>query len=93
VVVIERMGSVGTATGYGFDCRGSVPSTRPFPFFTVSRQALGPIQPSTEWVSWSVSQRIKRPVGEAGLSPPPSTKVRNMAAVRPFPQPSSQRDA
>jgi hypothetical protein len=42
----SRDSSVGIATGYGLDCRVSIPGRgKIFVFSTASRQALGSIQP------------------------------------------------
>jgi hypothetical protein len=56
------MPTVGIATGYGLDGRGSIPSRgKIFLFSTASRPALGPIQPPIQWVQGTLSAGVKRP--------------------------------
>jgi len=43
---------------------------------TVSRTALRPIQPPTQWVPGALSLGVKRPGREAEHSPPSSAKVK-----------------
>jgi hypothetical protein len=47
-----------------------------FLFTIVSRTALGPTEPRTEWVPGALSLGVKRPGPEADDSPPSSTKVK-----------------
>jgi hypothetical protein len=46
-------------------------------FFSVSRPALGPTQPPTQWVPGVPSLRVKKPEREADHSPPTSAEVKN----------------
>jgi hypothetical protein len=43
---------------------------------TASRTALGPTQPSIQWLPGALSLRVKRPGREANNSPPSSTEVK-----------------
>jgi hypothetical protein len=62
----SRDSSVGIAMGYGVEDRGSIPGRGEILlFYTVPRQALGPIQPPTQWVSGTLSPGIKRQWREA----------------------------
>jgi hypothetical protein len=60
-----------------------------FLYCIMSRLALGPIQPSIQWVLEALSPGIKRPGGEADHSPPSSAEVKNSGAVLPLPHMSS----
>jgi hypothetical protein len=64
-----RRGSV-----LGFDSRQGLGI---FLFTTVSRTALGPTQPSIQWVPAALSLGVKRPGREADHSPPSSAEVKN----------------
>jgi hypothetical protein len=64
--------SVGIALDYGLDDRGSRVL-----FTTVSRTALGPIQPPIRWVPGAFSLGAKRPGREADHSPPSSAEIKN----------------
>jgi hypothetical protein len=57
--------------------RGSIPGTgeRVFPLTSVSRPALGPIQPPVQWVPGDLSSSLKR--GRADHSPPSSAEIEN----------------
>jgi hypothetical protein len=48
-----------------------------FLFTTESRPALGPTQPSIQWVLGALSLKVKRPGREADHSPPSSARVKN----------------
>jgi hypothetical protein len=48
-----------------------------FLFTTVSRPALGPIEPSIQWVPGALSLGVKRPGREAVHSSPSSAEVKN----------------
>jgi hypothetical protein len=50
-------------------------------FSITSRLALGPTQPSTQWVPGSVSLGLKRQRREADRSPPSSAEVKNGGAI------------
>jgi len=60
--ITGRESSVGTATGYGLDDRMTrvrfPEGARNFFFDTVSRPALGPTQPPTQWVKEAVTQSV-----------------------------------
>jgi hypothetical protein len=86
----SRNSSVGIATGYGLEGRGSNPNKdKIFPFSTTSRPALGPTQPFIQWITGAISPEIQRPGREADRSPPSS--VENGGAVPPLPHISSWR--
>jgi hypothetical protein len=71
----SRDSSVGIALRFlGFDSRLGLGI---FLFITVSRTALGPTQPPTQWVPGSLSLWVKRPGREADNSPPFSAEVNN----------------
>jgi hypothetical protein len=55
-------------------------------FTTASRPALGPTQPTIQWVSGALSLAVKRPGREADLSPPSSAdvKMRGAPPIRPY---------
>jgi hypothetical protein len=48
-----------------------------FLFNTVSRPALGPTQPTIQWVPGILSLGVKRPGREADHSPPSSAEIKN----------------
>jgi hypothetical protein len=57
-----------------------------FPLASVSRPALGPTQPSVQWVPGVVSPGSKtRPVSEADYSPPSSAEVVSGSYIYPLP--------
>jgi hypothetical protein len=60
-----RSGFYGSIPGGGWE----------FFFTTASRTALGPTQPSIQWVPGALSLGIKRPGREADHSPPSSAEV------------------
>jgi hypothetical protein len=47
-----------------------------FLFTTASRTALGPTQPSIQWVPGTLSLGVKQPGSEVDHSPPSSAKVK-----------------
>jgi hypothetical protein len=57
----------------GFDSRRGLGI---FPFITACRMALGPTQPSIQWVQEYFSLGVKQPGREADHSPPSSTEVK-----------------
>jgi hypothetical protein len=59
----------------GFDSLGI------FLFDTVSRPALGPIQPAIQWVPGVLSLGVKRAGREADHSPPYSAKVKEFVEL------------
>jgi hypothetical protein len=87
-----RGSSVGIATGYGLDDRGSEGSIPgggwEFFFSTSSRPALGPTQP-IQWRSGALSLGVKRPGREAGHLPPSSVEVKNALRDTSTPNTSS----
>jgi hypothetical protein len=71
--------TVSIATDYGLDDQGvrvRVPVGQEFSLLHVVQMALGPIQPSIEWVQWSLSQGVKRPGREDDHSPPTIAEVK-----------------
>jgi hypothetical protein len=69
----SRESSVGIATGYGLDDQGVWVRVPVFYFSMSSRLALGSTQPPIQWVPG-----VKRPLLEAGHSPPTSAEVKKM---------------
>jgi hypothetical protein len=76
----SRDSSVGIALGcrlvdrgLGFDSRRGLGI---FLFTTASRTALGSTQPPIQWVPGAIFLGVKRPVREAGHSPPSSAEVK-----------------
>jgi hypothetical protein len=57
-----------------------------FLFTTVSRTALGPIQPPIQWVPRALFLGVKRPRREADHSPPSSAEVKNAWSYTSTPQ-------
>jgi hypothetical protein len=76
----SRESSVGIASGYGLDDRGSrvrfPAGTGNFLFTTVSRTAVGPTQPPIQWVPGVLSLEVKWPGREADHSPPSSAEIK-----------------
>jgi hypothetical protein len=60
-------------------------------FSSVSRPALGSIQPPIQWIRTAVSLGVKGPRLEADHSPPTSTEVKNGGAIPPLSYTSSWR--
>jgi hypothetical protein len=52
-----------------------------FLFSLMFRPALGPTQPSIQWVTGNVSPEVKRLGSEADHSPPSSAQVKNDGAI------------
>jgi hypothetical protein len=74
---------------YGLDGRGSnLNSGKIFLFSTASRQALGPNQPSIQWVPGSSSLGVKRQGREADHLSPSSDEIKNGGAIPPLPHTS-----
>jgi hypothetical protein len=61
--------------GGGFETRQEL---RIFLFTTASRPALGPTQPSIQWVQGALSLEVMRPAREANHSRPSSVEVKNV---------------
>jgi hypothetical protein len=81
--------SVGIATGYRLDGRGSIPSgSKIFLYSTATTLALVLIEPSIQWVPGVLSRRVKRPGCEADDSPS-SVEDENGEAKPPLPHASS----
>jgi len=73
LATVGRDSSVGIETGYGLDGPGIESQWgRDFPH--LSRPALGPTQPSVQWVP-GLSWGKERPGSDANLSPPSSAVV------------------
>jgi hypothetical protein len=64
-----------------------------FLYSTASRPALGPTQPSIQWVQEALSPRDKRLGHEADHSPSSSAEVKNGGAIPSLPRTSSWRGA
>jgi hypothetical protein len=85
---------IGMTTGYVLNDRESIPGrSKIFLFSTTSRLALGPIQPSVQWVAVALSPGVKQQVREAVHSPPSIVEIKNSGAVPPVPSTSLRRDA
>jgi excinuclease UvrABC helicase subunit UvrB len=54
-----------------------VSMTKISPFSKASKRALGPSQPTIEWVSASFWRKMKQPCREADHSPPLRDKIKN----------------
>jgi hypothetical protein len=90
----SRDGSVGTATGYELNGRGSIPGLgKIFLFSTGFRPAIGPTQTHSQWVREAISLGIKWPGREADHLPPSSAAVNNGGAIPPLPPMSLWRNA
>ena len=76
-IVRIRNSSVGIATRYGLDGPG-IESRWWWDFLYPSRPALGPTQPSVQWVP-GLSRGVKRP--GRGADPPPPSKCRDHERV------------
>jgi hypothetical protein len=78
----SRDSVVGIATGYGLGRprgRSSSPCwVKNFLFSTSSRPALGPTQPSIQWVPGDVFPGVKRQGRETDHSPPASAEVKKI---------------
>jgi hypothetical protein len=85
--------SIGIATGYVLEGRGSIPGRdKLFLFFsTVSRPALGHTQSPTKWAQGSLSTEAERQRREAGHSYLTSAEVKNGGAIAPISHTSSWR--
>jgi hypothetical protein len=71
--------------GYELDDRGSIlhMGQKIFLFFIVSRLALGPNKPSTQWVPRDLTPEEKRHGREAHHSPPSNSEGKN-TSVPPY---------
>jgi hypothetical protein len=79
-------GSVGISTGYVLEGRGSELSMGEiFLFSTTSRPAMGPSQPSIQWLPGALSPRVKRQGCEADHSPHSSAEVKKGGSIQPLP--------
>jgi hypothetical protein len=82
IILKSRASSVGIATGFGLDGRGSTPGRcKVFLFSIVSRPAVGPTKPPSQWVPVALSPRIKRQGLKADHPPPSSGEVKNGEAI------------
>jgi hypothetical protein len=82
--------SMGTATGDGLDCWGSIPGRGNIFLFAT---ALGSTQSPIQYVSRAFTPGVKGPGREVDHSPPSSAEVKNGGAISPFPHTSSWRSA
>jgi hypothetical protein len=90
----SRVSSVGIATSYELNGRGSIPGRgKVFLISIASRPALESTQPPIQWVPESLSSKLKWLGREADHSPPSSSDVRNGGAVTPLPNMSSWHSA
>jgi hypothetical protein len=81
--------SVDIATGHGIDDRDSIPGKdKNFISSIASREALGPTQPTIQWISG-----VKRLGREDDNSPPCSAEVKNGGATLPPPNLPSRHNA
>jgi hypothetical protein len=77
--------SVSIVMGFGLDRWGSIPCrSKIFLFSTASRPAMGPTQPSIQWVLGVSSLRVKQLGHEADHSPPSSADIKNGGAIAPL---------
>jgi hypothetical protein len=77
-----RDSSVGVATSYGLNGRGSIPVRIKVLLFPItSRSALVRTQPPMQWVPGAVSLGLKRPGLEADHSPPCNAEDENGGAI------------
>jgi hypothetical protein len=90
----ERGCSVGIATNYGMEDRGSIPGRNKF-FSTLQNlhTVLWPTQLPIQWIPEVHSSRVKWPGCEANYSLPSSTEVKNGGAISSLPHTSSWRHA
>jgi hypothetical protein len=86
----SRDRSVGIATSYGLDVRGSVPSRWKILFvcFTAFRPTLGATQPR-KWVPWGLSVGVMRQGREADHSLPSGAKIQEWWRYTSIPHTSS----
>jgi hypothetical protein len=81
----NRDNSVGIATRYRLDCRGSIPGKgKIFLFSKASRPALRPIRPPIQWVPGTLSPGLKQRGLEANHLSPSSAQVKNCGAMLPL---------
>jgi hypothetical protein len=83
---MKSAGLWGIATGCVLDGRGLTPGRGKIFLFTASRPALGPTQPSIQWVPVALSPGVKLSAGETDHSPPTSAEVKNGGANTSAPQ-------
>jgi hypothetical protein len=82
--------SVGIATAYGLDGRGSIAGRGNIFLFSITcRRPLGPTQPPIQWVPAALSSEVKWQEREADHSLPSSAEVKNDGAIHPLPHTSS----
>jgi hypothetical protein len=83
---MSRDSSVGIATDYGLDGRGS---QEIFLFSTVPRLSLGPILPLIQCVPRTLSPGVKRPECKAEHSPESTAEAKNGRGIPLFSHTSS----
>jgi hypothetical protein len=83
--------SVGIATGYGLDDRGSIPERGKRYFSTPHRphRVLRPSHFSVQWVPWAPSLGVKRPGREPDHSPPCNAVIEIGGDIPSLPHTSS----
>jgi hypothetical protein len=81
---MTRNSSVGIATGYRLDGRGSIPG-RGKGFFSTPQRPDGPTQSRKLWLLGDISPWVKRLGREADHTSPYSAEAKNGRAIRPFP--------
>jgi hypothetical protein len=83
---MSRDSSVGIATGYRLGGLDLIPSRGKIflLYSTESKPALGPTQPSIQWVLGVFSPGVKHPESEADHSPPSIAEVKNGGAIPPL---------
>jgi hypothetical protein len=77
--------SVGIETGYGLDCRSSIPGRSKKFISSSSIPGLGATQPPIQWVPWVLSPWVKRPGHESKQSPSFNAEVEKVGGIPPLP--------
>jgi hypothetical protein len=90
---VQYNSSVGIATGYGLDGRGSIPGRDKMFLFPIAPRALGPTQFPIQWVPGALSSGIKRSGREDDHSSPSSVEVKDDGAIPLLPHTPSWRGA
>jgi hypothetical protein len=94
MILRSRNSSVGTATGYELDGRGSIAGGGKIVLFSAAPiPALAPTQSPIQWILGALSQEVKRQEREADHSPPSSADVKNDGAISALPHAPSWHGA